>query len=94
MTTRAPADLRPTPDSPGLWIAAVPSPRGSFACACGHIEHAAGARDVQHLIARHQVHRDHCVPAAALPTENGRRTGSRIRAIQGKINTGEAHRAA
>ncbi|MER6257820.1 hypothetical protein ABT224_41535 [Streptomyces sp. NPDC001584] len=97
MTTRAPADLRPTPASPGLWIAAVPSPRGSFACACGYTEHAAGPRDVQRLVARHQEHRDHCAPTApvaALPTENARRTGSRIRAIQGKINTGEANRAA
>ncbi|MFB7266024.1 hypothetical protein ACFCXH_28345 [Streptomyces nojiriensis] len=101
MTTRALADLRPTPASPGLWIAAVPSPRGSFACACGHIEHAAGARDVQRLVARHQEHRDHCaptapaaVPAVSLPTENAARTGSHIRAIQGKINTDGVDRAA
>lgn len=99
--TRTPADLRPTPASPGLWIAAVPSPRASYACTCGHVEHAAGAADVRLLVARHQEHRDHCprtgptaAPPAGQPMENAPRTGSHIRAIQGKIVTDGVERAA
>jgi hypothetical protein len=55
--------LQPTPDSPGLWIAAVPMPRAVFACACGHTEHAAGRADVDQLVARHQEHTDRCTRA-------------------------------
>ncbi|MFE3933051.1 hypothetical protein ACFXPJ_04410 [Streptomyces goshikiensis] len=93
---RPTAALRPTPDNPGLWIAAVPSPRATYACACGHEEHAAGHRDVQRLVARYQDHSARCPRTAppAQPTENGAQSGSHLRAIQGKINTAGVDRAA
>ena len=52
--------LQPTPDSPGLWIAAEPMPRAAFSCACGHTEHAAGRADVHQLVTRHQDHAARC----------------------------------
>ncbi|WP_327170019.1 hypothetical protein [Streptomyces subrutilus] len=101
MQNCTPTDLRPTPGSPGLWIAAVPSPFGSYACGCGHIEHAAGARDVQQLVGRHREHRGHCPRTSAATavsegqsTEAARATNSHIRAIQGKIVTDGVERAA
>lgn len=62
-TTKGPdvtSRLKPTPDCPGLWIAAKPMPRASFACACGHLEHAAGPADVHQLVDRHQDHAARC----------------------------------
>lgn len=55
--------LQPTPDFPGLWIAAAPMPRAAFACVCGHTEHAAGRADVHQLVTRHQEHVARCVRA-------------------------------
>ncbi len=52
--------LQPTPDFPGLWIAAVPMPRAAFACTCGYTEHAAGRADVHQLATRHQEHAECC----------------------------------
>ncbi|MEU2441832.1 hypothetical protein ABZ595_37470 [Streptomyces rubradiris] len=52
--------LQPTPDRPGLWIAAAPMPRAAYACACGHVEQAAGRADVHQLVGRHQEHAACC----------------------------------
>ena len=54
------SNLQPTPNFPGLWVAAVPMPRAAFACVCGHIEHAAGRADVHQLVARQLEHRALC----------------------------------
>jgi hypothetical protein len=77
--------LQPTPDFPGLWVAAVPMPRAAFACVCGHIEHAAGHADVHQLVTCHQEHTARCTtteepsgaPGGTTVAQSGRITRKR-----------------
>lgn len=79
------SNLQPTPNFPGLWVAAVPMPRAAFACVCGHIEHAAGRADVHQLVARQLEHRALCtrtegasgVPGGTSVARSGRITSKR-----------------
>lgn len=81
--------LQPTPDFPGLWVAAAPMPRASYSCACGHTEHAAGRADVHQLVTRHQDHGTGCsdrasgVPGGTSVAHGGRITPSKSEAARG-----------